>query len=159
MATSNPVDISAVYERLRKDAEKFNRNARVSESSVMLFDAKLHKAVTETARNCQMVDQFFGVQHDAESKGIVQMTILKPRTVVENEKLVKVTFQSGGDVFDEENRFDLGGDITPPPSALKRVMVQYDCSIEDAQCYLDLREEGHSQYVAAVNAGLIDPAS
>ena len=40
---------------------------------------------------------------------------------------------------------------------IKRVMQMYDCNREDAERYLDLREEGYSKYQAAVMAGLSDP--
>ena len=42
-------------------------------------------------------------------------------------------------------------------SPIERVMDAFKCSREDAQRYLDLREEGHSQYEAALMAGLADP--
>lgn len=42
-------------------------------------------------------------------------------------------------------------------SRLERVMKHYECSAEDAQRYLDLRDEGHSQYAASVMAGIADP--
>ncbi|WP_313387616.1 hypothetical protein [Achromobacter aegrifaciens] len=40
---------------------------------------------------------------------------------------------------------------------IERVMQEYGCSREDAERYLDLREEGYSQYQSAVMAGLTDP--
>ena len=42
-------------------------------------------------------------------------------------------------------------------SRLKRVMAQLDCTVEGAQRYLDLRDEGYSQYEAKLMAGLGDP--
>ena len=72
-------------------------------------------------------------------------------------KAVFVKFQSG-DAHDQANRYNFGGDVRPPTNVLKRAMVQYDCTIEDAQRYLDLRDDGHSQYAAALMAGLTDPS-
>ena len=40
---------------------------------------------------------------------------------------------------------------------LPNVMAHFGCSAEDAQRYMDLREEGYSASVAAVMAGLADP--
>ena len=43
------------------------------------------------------------------------------------------------------------------PSPVKRTMDKYGCSSEDAQRFLDLREEGYSIYQAKLMAGLCDP--
>lgn len=40
---------------------------------------------------------------------------------------------------------------------IKNLMERYDCTSEDAVRFIDLREEGHSAYAAAVMAGLTDP--
>lgn len=40
---------------------------------------------------------------------------------------------------------------------IKSIMERYDCSNEDAVRFIDLREEGHTTYEAAVMAGLRDP--
>lgn len=40
---------------------------------------------------------------------------------------------------------------------IKNLMERYDCTSEDAVRFIDLREEGHSAYAAAVMAGLNDP--
>lgn len=40
---------------------------------------------------------------------------------------------------------------------IERLMAHYRCSREDVYRYLDLREEGYSQYQAAVMAGIADP--
>jgi hypothetical protein len=40
---------------------------------------------------------------------------------------------------------------------LRATMDRWGCSAEDAQRYLDLREEGHSTYAASVMSGLADP--
>ena len=42
-------------------------------------------------------------------------------------------------------------------SRLERVMVQLGCTADDAQRYLDLRDEGYSAYEAKLMAGLGDP--
>lgn len=42
-------------------------------------------------------------------------------------------------------------------SEVQRVMDRYGCDQEDAVKYLDLREEGYSQYQATVMAGIHDP--
>ena len=46
---------------------------------------------------------------------------------------------------------------TADAGRLQRIMDQYRCNADDAQLYLDLREEGHTGYEAAVMAGLRDP--
>lgn len=38
-----------------------------------------------------------------------------------------------------------------------RIMAQYACSAEDAQRFIDYRDDGHGQHAAAVMAGLADP--
>ena len=43
------------------------------------------------------------------------------------------------------------------PSPVKRTMDKYGCSSEDAQRFLDLREEGYSMYQSKLMAGLCDP--
>lgn len=40
----------------------------------------------------------------------------------------------------------------------QKIAEKYGCSLERAQYYLDLKEEGYSTYLAKVMAGLIDPA-
>ena len=40
---------------------------------------------------------------------------------------------------------------------VKNIMERYGCDEKTAQRYIDLREEGYSQYVAAVMSGLRDP--
>lgn len=40
---------------------------------------------------------------------------------------------------------------------IERVIDQYSCTVEDARRYIELRDEGHSQYAASVMAGLADP--
>lgn len=40
---------------------------------------------------------------------------------------------------------------------IERVIDQYSCTVEDARRYIELRDEGHSQYDASVMAGLADP--
>lgn len=40
---------------------------------------------------------------------------------------------------------------------IERVLVSYRCNREDAIRYLALRDEGYSQYQAAVMAGIKDP--
>lgn len=40
---------------------------------------------------------------------------------------------------------------------VKRIMEKYECAREDAERFIDLREEGHAVYQAAVLAGLADP--
>ena len=42
-------------------------------------------------------------------------------------------------------------------SRVERVMVQLGCTAEDAQRYLDLRDEGYSAHQALLMAGLGDP--
>lgn len=44
-------------------------------------------------------------------------------------------------------------------SRLQSIMSRYDCDEETAQYFIDLREEGYSQYQALVMAGLADPCS
>ena len=39
----------------------------------------------------------------------------------------------------------------------ERIMAHYGCTAEDAQRFIDLREDGHSTYEASVMAGLADP--
>ena len=39
---------------------------------------------------------------------------------------------------------------------IERVIDQYSCTVEDARRYIELRDEGHSQYDASVMAGLAD---
>jgi hypothetical protein len=39
----------------------------------------------------------------------------------------------------------------------EQIAEKYGCSIERAQYYLDLKEEGYSTYQAKLMAGLIDP--
>lgn len=39
----------------------------------------------------------------------------------------------------------------------ERIAQKYGCSIETAQLYLDLKEEGYSTYQAKLMAGLADP--
>lgn len=38
-----------------------------------------------------------------------------------------------------------------------RIMSHYQCSAEDAQRFIDLRDEGYSTYQSAVMSGLRDP--
>ena len=40
---------------------------------------------------------------------------------------------------------------------VSNVMQRYSCDAERAQRYIDLREEGYSQYQALLMAGLADP--
>lgn len=40
---------------------------------------------------------------------------------------------------------------------IENIMAQYGGTPEDAQRYIDLREEGYSQYQALLMAGLDDP--
>lgn len=42
---------------------------------------------------------------------------------------------------------------------IKRLCERYRCTQEDACRFIDLREEGHSVYEAAVMAGIADPNS
>jgi len=42
---------------------------------------------------------------------------------------------------------------------LARVVMTYECDVEDAQRFIDLRDEGHSTHAAAVMAGLRDAES
>jgi hypothetical protein len=44
-----------------------------------------------------------------------------------------------------------------PDTRLERVMRAYRCTTDVAQRYLDLRDEGYSQYQALLMAGLADP--
>lgn len=44
-----------------------------------------------------------------------------------------------------------------PMTRQQRIMNTYNCSAEDAQRFIDLREDGHSTYEASVMAGLADP--
>ncbi len=48
--------------------------------------------------------------------------------------------------------------INAETSRVERVAAQLNCSHEDAQTYLDLRDEGYSQHQAKVMAGLADPS-
>lgn len=41
---------------------------------------------------------------------------------------------------------------------LGRIMTQFKCSSEDAQRYIDYRDDGYSHHAAAVMAGIADPA-
>jgi hypothetical protein len=43
-------------------------------------------------------------------------------------------------------------------SRVQSVMLRFRCDSESAWRYLDLREEGYSQYQASVMAGLADPS-
>ncbi len=38
-----------------------------------------------------------------------------------------------------------------------RIMEAYDCSQQDAEYFLMLRDEGHSRYAASVMSGISDP--
>lgn len=40
---------------------------------------------------------------------------------------------------------------------IERIMVAYRCDREDAVTYIELLDEGYSQYEAAVLAGIRDP--
>jgi hypothetical protein len=40
---------------------------------------------------------------------------------------------------------------------IERVMVQLGCTTDEAQAYLELRDEGYSAYDAKVMVGLADP--
>lgn len=40
---------------------------------------------------------------------------------------------------------------------VERVAVQLACTVDEAQRYLDLRDEGYSSYEAKILAGLADP--
>jgi hypothetical protein len=40
---------------------------------------------------------------------------------------------------------------------IERVMSQYNCDADDAQRFIDLRDDGHGVYAAALMAGLADP--
>jgi len=40
---------------------------------------------------------------------------------------------------------------------LERTMVQLGCTADEAQGYIDLRDEGYSSYQAKIMVGLIDP--
>lgn len=40
---------------------------------------------------------------------------------------------------------------------IEHVMRKFRCEREDAERYLDLRDEGYDRYQAAVMAGLADP--
>jgi hypothetical protein len=48
-------------------------------------------------------------------------------------------------------------ETTHEEARIARLMEHYRCSREDVRRYLDLREEGYSQYQAAVMAGISDP--
>ncbi len=39
----------------------------------------------------------------------------------------------------------------------ENIAEHYGCSLDSAQQYIDLREEGYSQYQAALMAGIADP--
>ena len=41
---------------------------------------------------------------------------------------------------------------------VKRIQEVYECTVERAMLYLDLREEGYSRTQALLMAGLTDPA-
>lgn len=49
------------------------------------------------------------------------------------------------------------GGLEMDEERIKRIMAAYCCDREDAIRYLALRDEGYSQYQAAVMAGLRDP--
>ena len=38
-----------------------------------------------------------------------------------------------------------------------RIVANFRCSREDAWRYIELRDEGHSQYAAKIMAGIADP--
>lgn len=40
---------------------------------------------------------------------------------------------------------------------IERIMAAFRCDREDAVTYIELRDEGYSQYEAAVLAGIRDP--
>lgn len=40
---------------------------------------------------------------------------------------------------------------------IERVMLQFNCSVDDARIYLEHRDEGYSAYQAKIMAGLADP--
>ena len=42
-------------------------------------------------------------------------------------------------------------------SRVERTAVQLACTADEAQLYLDLRDEGYSSYQAKIMAGLADP--
>lgn len=42
-------------------------------------------------------------------------------------------------------------------SSVRRIMDHYGCDSEEAQLYVDLRDEGYSVYQAGVLAGIRDP--
>ena len=44
-----------------------------------------------------------------------------------------------------------------PMTRQERIMNTFNCSAEDAQRFIDLREEGYSTYQASVMAGIADP--
>lgn len=44
-----------------------------------------------------------------------------------------------------------------PMTRQERIIAHYGCTAEDAQRFIDLREDGHSTYEASVMAGLADP--
>lgn len=47
----------------------------------------------------------------------------------------------------------------PEGSRVQRIQHHYQSSIEDAQHYLDLVDEGYNRYQASIMAGLVDPSS
>lgn len=42
---------------------------------------------------------------------------------------------------------------------IRSVASEFDCTLEDAQNYLDLLDEGYTRYQAKIMAGLADPDS